>query len=326
MYRVVWKESFVVEEKQYLLWSGGFDSTFRLCQLAREKRLVQPVYIMYETRPAKNRELLAQEKILEFLRAKGLADTILSTLFVSDKEIPRNPIIPQVFDRVHKKFPIGGQYMSLAMFSDWLPYCELCHEGYVNRQGVLGRMLDTLTVMDIDSDGNRYIVKDKSDADAYTLFGKFYFPIIHLNNLQMIDKLKEWGLDEVIQYIQFCENDTEEPCGMCVCCLGKLSVAAKEFSFSDVARKRAMIVKFLQQFDSPYCMYSILFKDLMLNNKKLDGAVMRKFYLLRYGKMVNIDRVPYICQKLIKLDSCSRKRVGVLIKKTKTIDDLFSML
>lgn len=51
-----------------LLWTGGLDSTFRLCELSRNKVDVQCYYILDPTRKSAKYELRAMELILSLLR------------------------------------------------------------------------------------------------------------------------------------------------------------------------------------------------------------------------------------------------------------------
>ena len=47
-----------------LLWTSGWDSTYRLVELSRMDVRVQPIYVTGMGRPSEQRELQAQKEIL----------------------------------------------------------------------------------------------------------------------------------------------------------------------------------------------------------------------------------------------------------------------
>ena len=53
-----------------LLWTSGWDSTYRLVELSRMDVRVQPIYVTGMGRPSEQRELQAQKEILEALAQK----------------------------------------------------------------------------------------------------------------------------------------------------------------------------------------------------------------------------------------------------------------
>lgn len=55
-----------------ILWTGGWDSTFRLLCLAENEDIsIQPVYVIDENRKSKEYELDAMNKILTMIRMGG---------------------------------------------------------------------------------------------------------------------------------------------------------------------------------------------------------------------------------------------------------------
>ena len=299
-----------------LLWTGGFDSTFRLCQLSREDCVIQPIYLKIKERLAVKYELEAQQKILRFLDEKGHKATILPVKVVDMSPYMNDIDTHSAFERMCADDRIGGQYVPMASFVNHFGYCELCQEGYVNSPGALTRMLMNGVVFKYDEMGNRFIDKSKSDKDKVIIFGNYYFPILDINNLQMIDMLKKWGLYGVISLVRFCMSDTEESCGYCVCCLNKASISKEVFKFSKEALRQIEICMYLRKIDKTkefyysYCLY--------MRNKEI-------CYLTDVIKN-NINHIPlgFLYHKFDKLNSLSTKMIRKLYNRYGSIDDFIN--
>ena len=55
-----------------ILWTGGWDSTFRMLQLALEGvELVQPIYVTGTNRPSESIEIQTMNRILPMLRERS---------------------------------------------------------------------------------------------------------------------------------------------------------------------------------------------------------------------------------------------------------------
>ena len=296
-----------------LLWTGGFDSTFRLCQLSREDCVIQPIYLRYKKRPALQYELAAHERVLDFLAKKGHKAEILPVKHVDMDLYMDDYEAISAFERRCSKERVGGQYCSMAAFVNRFGYCELCQEGYVNRPGALTRMLTDGVCFKTDAYGNRFIDREKSDKDKVIVFGGYYFPVMHINNMQMLALLKEWGMYGVVPLVRFCMSGTEEACGYCVCCLNKYSISRKDFRFSKEAVKQAEICMYLRHVDTSkkfyrtYCNYiedkKLCYLDNLVNNK-IDNISLGVLY-----------------RKFDKLNTMSAKAVRNLRGRFGTLDD-----
>ncbi|MBD5195136.1 MAG: hypothetical protein HDS87_05390 [Bacteroidales bacterium] len=102
-----------------LLWTGGLDSTFRLCELSRQNVEVQPYYILDPTRGSIKEEQRAMSRILEMLRNHGETK--------ADIKDVKNIIFSQIHDddKIKKSYKffsdwnqLGSQYDYLARFAD----------------------------------------------------------------------------------------------------------------------------------------------------------------------------------------------------------------
>lgn len=87
-------------ERHNLLFTGGFDSTFRLCQLSRMEGVeVQPVYLCFSpARFNEKNEIHAQDTILSMLRKrKDTKAVLLSPVRVHEYDLPEAPDLDEAF-------------------------------------------------------------------------------------------------------------------------------------------------------------------------------------------------------------------------------------
>ena len=142
-------------------FTGGLDSTYRLCQLAREEgNVVQPVYIVFDdkggryNRPELRRELEAQDKILGYVSANpNTKAEILPIRRISWDKIPYDK---QIMDSEEALagYNFAWQYIFIALYAKWHPGVELCQE----------TLSDSLGIKFREADGRRWI--DTTDLDA----------------------------------------------------------------------------------------------------------------------------------------------------------------
>jgi 7-cyano-7-deazaguanine synthase len=100
-----------------LLWTGGLDSTFRLCHLSHYAVTVQPYYIKEKRKSMKN-EIRAMDKIRVLLSKNYNKDfSILPTIYVDRDTIVADAEIEKSWNVLHEKYVIGSQYEYLARFA-----------------------------------------------------------------------------------------------------------------------------------------------------------------------------------------------------------------
>jgi len=62
---IYWKQTVEGKALVKVLWTGGFDSTYRMVELSRHDVIVQPYYLSDKIRRSKNLELRAMSEISE---------------------------------------------------------------------------------------------------------------------------------------------------------------------------------------------------------------------------------------------------------------------
>jgi hypothetical protein len=122
-----------MHKEHYILWTSGWDSTFRILQLVLvEKIEVQPIYILDNERKSLNQELKAIENITQklFNQFPESINYLKPIWFVKKEEIEGNLVIEKAFKEIKSQRKIGSQYEWIAKFcySHNLTNVELCVE------------------------------------------------------------------------------------------------------------------------------------------------------------------------------------------------------
>jgi len=211
------KEINLDKESIYLLWTGGFDSTYQLLNLLIvEHRKVIPFYIIDTGRSSACIELQRMKEIKEaILKEYPYTSELLQdiqTFLIS--EIAPDSDIREAYLEIRKNDYLGGQYEWLARFckQKGISEAQLCVVSLDNPyfQKIL-----------IPKDNFMYVVDEKYKGNKeYTLFKYFTFPIFTLTKNEMVKFTKERGLENIINMTWFCHNPTrkKEACGRCGPC------------------------------------------------------------------------------------------------------------
>ena len=224
----------------HLLWTGGYDSTYRLMDLlVVEKVPVQPVYVMapdtddygiYQGRQSIKQELITMGKIRKKLCEKypHVRGLFLNTIFVYkvkyDREIEqcmRNLAKQGSFSREH------SQYGAFAMISKHYKLnLEECAEK--GPDTILGKLVSNYVVPDdkMIYYGRllpNWCLSDMAPRDVQ-IFRYLRFPVINLTKYDMLFKAKENGYDDFLRYTTSCWYPRRDgsPCRVCRPCVEKI--------------------------------------------------------------------------------------------------------
>ena len=213
-----------------ILWTGGFDSTFRIVQLSQLDVEIQPYYLSYKIRKSTQYELKAIEDITFLLlsnpktrcRFKPLISVEIQD-YIEDKEITA------AYHSLREKDFLGTQYEGLARFGKLHPGIELSvHQDdkailLINKYGKLkkentGTPLETF-VLDSES----------SSEDLYTIFGNYHLPLAEYTKLQMKEYFIHNGYADIMNKTWFCHRPLlGKPCGFCNPCIYTIEEGMKE--------------------------------------------------------------------------------------------------
>jgi hypothetical protein len=228
-----------------LLWSGGWDSTFRLLYLVFvEKRCVQPYYIIDVNRDSTLHELRAMHAVHEWVIKKNpqLANLIKPTIIVSIDDIRPDPEITAKFNRLSESLPkpIGPQYEFLARFAKQynIPNLELCIELSERAPNTLVNLLSKYV------NGDSGIIQFDENDDA-SIFSFFKFQLLKISKSDMKRVAAEKGFLDILEKTWFCQKPWHnKPCGIC----GPCEIAIKELGYRvpEISRLRRKIWMFFR--------------------------------------------------------------------------------
>ncbi|MEE9904499.1 MAG: 7-cyano-7-deazaguanine synthase [Chlorobium sp.] len=208
-------------KKADLFWSGGWDSTYRLCELIRSGYTVQTFYILDYTRKSIRYELKAMDKIKTALSEKYPAHHkhILPTKYIDKSDIIIDTETSTRFRNISSVHHIGRQFEWLASYAitNNLSQIEIAVEKNNFRQRdpfffYLGQHLTTIS-------GNTVLSVECPDHDLH-LFNNFSFPVFNITKIEMLADAKKHSYENIMGLTWFCHNPIyDKPCGMCSPCV-----------------------------------------------------------------------------------------------------------
>jgi len=199
-----------------LLWTGGWDSTFRLLQLLLlEGRSVQPYYVIEGARRSSSAEQAAMRTIRDLLRTSHPAASarLQETIEVPREQIAADARIFSTYEKaLHFAF-IGGQYEWLARMCAQRGVTDM--ELAIHRDDKARELLAQLI------DPSRRQLDSRFAGDArYELFQCFRFPLFDMTKQQMRSAARKDGFEDFMSLTWFCHQPRAgQPCGVCNPCI-----------------------------------------------------------------------------------------------------------
>jgi len=230
-------------KKVNILWTSGWDSTFRLLQLMEKGNImVQPYYILDKTRNSNYKEKEQMQKIKELIYAKfpNSKELLLETKIIEKEKILENEIITSSYNKLLQESFMGNQYDWLGRLSKEIGDLELCiHEDDKAHYFIKDYVCDVE-----GEEGKYYIVdKNKSNQDIINVFGNYKFPILHYTKVQMMEEAKRKGCYYIMLETWFCFNPKNgKPCGVCNPCTYTIE-EGMGFRLGKVARVKNRLMK-----------------------------------------------------------------------------------
>ena len=213
----------------YVFWTGGYDSTFRVCQaLIDENKTVQPIYISDiidnlpenpTRRKNKDQEYKAMNKIraelgLKYPHTKKSLRKLLDIKNIPiDKDISDHMKILKQQKRVRRAV---CQYGAMAQATRNLnKNIEICVENEP------GSMLNKTMKGQLLCNGNVCHLKPNLSINDKSLkiFNRFIFSTIKLTKKDMLNIAKKNGYDDILGLTWSCWYPKDgKPCGRCIMC------------------------------------------------------------------------------------------------------------
>ncbi len=206
-------------KKIEILWTGGWDSTFRIAELSRQECIIQPYYILDNNRKSIEYEKKAMNNILMALKQKKETKAKFNDIIILNKDdIPDNKEVTDAYKVIAEKTHLGAQHDWLARFALNHKNIELgTEDGEIENSHILQAINEYGKL--VFKDGIGYLDQKKSTKEGVLVLGNFSFPIINKTEIDMVNIIKEWGYEDVMKHIWFCHTPINgECCGVCHPC------------------------------------------------------------------------------------------------------------
>lgn len=212
-------KTLTTENTVNLLWTGGWDSTFRLLALVLTDRetVIQPVYVIDTGRASTIREIDTMRKVREMLRERDpdAARRIRPSFVILLSDIGKDETLYARFIELKKRGHLGSQYEWLARLAKQLGIedLELC----VEAGGAADRMVKPY--MEKTAEGY-WKLKPEYSGTEFSLFEAFRFPLIDWSKQDMENFAARHGFLDILEHTWFCFRPINgKPCGVCNPCL-----------------------------------------------------------------------------------------------------------
>lgn len=209
-----------MSEVRKVLWTGGWDSTFRVLYLVLvEKCLVQTYYIIDPFRWSLVHEFKAMSNIKSLLKQRypELSPLLLPTLYFDKTDVGENLHLSACYEGLKER--LGGQYEWLSIWADQFGLSEI--ELVIERSdSVVGCRSVIANYLSKDEKGYCVIDAKHKGTPVYDLFHYFVFAITDIYKVDMRRIATENNFSDILNLSWFCHRPTffSKPCGTCNPC------------------------------------------------------------------------------------------------------------
>lgn len=208
-----------------LLWTGGWDSTFRLLQLLCTTHApIRPLYLVDDERASAPQELATMRRIRRALRdhVPNGADRLLPTAYGSFRGTTIAPTVRADWRALSRQgYRLGIQYPILATYAAEhdIEDLELSIEARdASQEGSIASLLAPNVVRASSPGGPTWRLPDSVDGPL-RMFRRFTFPLLHHTKREMEREADGFGLASVLYDTWFCLTPVfGRPCGRCHPC------------------------------------------------------------------------------------------------------------
>ena len=208
-------------ETVQLLWTAGWDSTYRLLDLVvRQQRPVQPHYLVDPERAGALSELRAMRLIRRQVAEDypGSNELILPTRLTLLDALAPDRYVTDSLARLRIRGHLGLQYDGLARYRRQFAVrgLELCIHADDRAEAFVRSEIEQ--VFTPDGSGYWRVPADASDTDL-GLFAGFRFPLLDLTKTEMRRRARAAGFERIMNLTWFCHTPRRgQPCGTCNPC------------------------------------------------------------------------------------------------------------
>lgn len=203
-----------------ILWTGGWDSTFRIIELSMKDNIViQPVYIEDPNRKSVVYEKKSMNEIIAALKMKPKTKAKFAPITIYKlQDIPKDEEISKAYYTIYAATHLGAQHEWLAWLGKLHPGMEMGTEKGSPEMSHIIDAIERFCDLQIE-DGYGRINHEKSSKEGNLVLGWFTFPIITRTETDMLEQIKDWGYEDIMKHIWFCHKPVNgKPCGLCHPC------------------------------------------------------------------------------------------------------------
>lgn len=217
-----------------LLWTGGWDSTFRLLDLLLVRSIpVQPYYIIDPGRRSLPMEIRTIGRIRRHLENlfPDAVELLEPTIMCHVDEIPPDPEIREKLIRLRSRNHIGIQYEWLARFARQFgpANLEIGIEKGPASLGVNWFLAGHLHFEEGTSGTGTWVLNESDRKTDLSLFQYFSFPLFGITKYRMREVAEVEGFLEIMNMTWFCLRPIfGRPCGLCHPCSIVMNVGLKD--------------------------------------------------------------------------------------------------
>lgn len=204
-----------------VLWTGGWDSTYRVLDLVlNKKQKVQPYYIKDDRRKSTPVEINTMNKIKKMIFEinPDAVDLIKDTIIVDRTAVPENKEMRSYYEQLVTNRFLGSQYVFLASFVRHYNVKNL--ELSIHKDDKAQSFIkNDVELIERDNDSYYRLIPNPSLPEL-KLFSNFIFPLLNMSKLEMSERAKESGFAHIMEETWFCYNPLKDgkPCGVCNPC------------------------------------------------------------------------------------------------------------
>lgn len=236
-YKYNYVEKFANSEIAYIFWTGGYDSTFRICQaLIDERRIVKPIYIsdIIDNLPSKNNERRHSLKN-EYLSMSKIRNKIYKLFpWTQDRFLPlldiKNIFVDSEID-YHMKI-LKNQKRMRRSVCQYGAIAQVCKNLNKNRNNKIyieisvekepgGSMMYNTIHNKVNCLNNHcYLKKNLGVNDrSLNIFRYLSFPTLNYTKKDMLDIAERGGYKDILYLTWSCwYPKNNKPCGRCIMC------------------------------------------------------------------------------------------------------------
>lgn len=236
-------------EKIKILWTGGWDSTYRVLKLRQREVIIEPYYFRFGRR-SEEREIETVNYLTRLIIEDNKTRCIIKKLTLYDNSsLPKDSESEeQAFLNLRNITFLGSQYIKLAKLARCISNLELC----IHKDDKAHRIITQeaqLKLFSSEAFGEYYQVdgQNTSNRDVVTLFGSFRFPLLELTKLEMKEIAEKEGFADFMDQTWFCHHPVRNrPCGYCNPCIYTIQEGMR-YRFDTIALIRYYLLSGLKK-------------------------------------------------------------------------------